>query len=67
MLPDIGARIAEIEGAGLSMEERAAQKDALISDYAIKAERVHTMNQLLKAYFMFDLPALWVISNDLGV
>ncbi len=64
VLPDIGARVAEIEHADLSMEERAAQKDALISDYAIKAERVHTMNQLLKAYFMFEKDVEYVISED---
>ncbi len=61
ILPDIGARIAEIEHSELSPEERAQQKDALLSDYAIKAERVHTMNQLLKAYFMFEKEVEYVL------
>ncbi|MBP3433244.1 MAG: preprotein translocase subunit SecA [Alistipes sp.] len=61
VLPDIGARIAEIEAAELSAEERAQQKDALLTDYAIKADRVHTMNQLLKAYFMFEKEVEYVL------
>ncbi|MBE6203284.1 MAG: preprotein translocase subunit SecA [Rikenellaceae bacterium] len=64
VLPDIGARIAEIEHDDLSMEERAQKKDELLSDYAIKAERVHTMNQLLKAYFMFEKDVEYVLSED---
>ena len=64
VLPDIGARIAEIEGAELSLEERAQRKDELLSDYAIRAERVHTMNQLLKAYFMFEKDVEYVLSED---
>ena len=61
VLPDIGARVAEIDNSQLSAEERAKEKDALISDYAIKAERVHTMNQLLKAYFMFEKEVEYVL------
>ena len=61
VLPDIGARIAEIENANISPEERAEQKDNLLSDYATKSERVHTMNQLLKAYFMFEKEVEYVI------
>ena len=61
VLPDIGARIAEIEGSELSLEERAEQKDKLLSDYAVKSERVHTMNQLLKAYFMFEKEVEYVL------
>ena len=61
VLPDIGARIAEIEHSTLTPEERAQQKDSLLSDYAIKSERVHTMNQLLKAYFMFEKEVEYVL------
>ena len=61
ILPDIGARIAELEHSDLSPEERAQQKDGLLSEYAIKAERVHTMNQLLKAYFMFEKEVEYVL------
>ena len=61
VLPDIGARIAELEHSTLTPEERAQQKDALLADYAIKSERVHTMNQLLKAYFMFEKEVEYVL------
>ena len=61
VLPDIGARIAEIENSDLSLEQRAEQKDLLLSDYATKSERVHTMNQLLKAYFMFEKEVEYVL------
>ena len=64
VLPDIGARIAEIENGELTPEQRAEQKDALLSDYAIKAERVHTMNQLLKAYFMFEKEVEYVLIDN---
>ena len=64
VLPDIGARIAELEHSSLSPEERAQQKDALLSNYSIKAERVHTMNQLLKAYFMFEKEVEYVLIDN---
>ena len=50
VLPDIGASVAEIEKSDLSAEEKTAKKDELINEYAVKSERVHTINQLLKAY-----------------
>ena len=54
VLPDIAAQLSELENQkGLSDEERLAKKDELMTNYAIKAERVHTINQLLKAYTMF--------------
>ena len=65
VLPDIGAGIAEIEhDTSLDTMERTQKKDELISEYAIKAERVHTMNQLLKAYFMFEKEVEYVIIDD---
>ena len=64
VLPDIGARVAEIDHSQLLAEERAKEKDALIADYAVKAERVHTMNQLLKAYFMFEKEVEYVLIDN---
>ena len=64
VLPDIGARVAEIDHSQLSAEERAKEKDVLIADYAVKAERVHTMNQLLKAYFMFEKEVEYVLIDN---
>jgi preprotein translocase subunit SecA len=53
VLPDITSQLSELEAKNLPEEEKLAQKDALMQDYAIKAERVHTIQQLLKAYPMF--------------
>ena len=65
VLPDIGARIAELEhDKALSLEERAQKKDELLADYSIKADRVHTMNQLLKAYFMFEKEVEYVLIDN---
>ena len=65
VLPDIGARIAELEhDKEISLEERAQKKDELLADYSIKADRVHTMNQLLKAYFMFEKEVEYVLIDN---
>ena len=54
VLPDIGAEVAELEKADLSPEEKAAKRDAVINDYAVKSEREHTVIQLLQAFAMFE-------------
>ncbi|MDR2361157.1 MAG: preprotein translocase subunit SecA [Prevotellaceae bacterium] len=64
VLPDIGMEIAEIEKRPLSDEEKLATKDALLSDYALKSERVHTVNQLLKAYAMFEKDVDYVVLDN---
>lgn len=53
VLPDITTQLAELENQNLSDEERLQKKDELMQDYAVKSERVHTIQQLLKAYTMF--------------
>ncbi|MFI3268993.1 MAG: preprotein translocase subunit SecA [Rikenellaceae bacterium] len=64
VLPDIGSTIAELEKSELSLEERAEKKDEVIKDYSIKAERVHTVNQLLKAYSMFEKDVEYVVMDN---
>jgi len=64
VLPDIGSEIAEIEKSGLSPEEQAQKRDAVTNDYAIKSERVHTVNQLLKAYAMFEKDVEYVVMDN---
>ena len=64
VLPDIGAEIAELESQELTLEEKAQKKDALINDYSIKSERVHTVNQLLKAYSMFEKDVEYVVMDN---
>ena len=64
VLPDIGASVAEIEKSDLSAEEKTAKKDEIINEYAIKSERVHTINQLLKAYSMFEKDVEYVVIDN---
>jgi preprotein translocase subunit SecA len=63
VLPDVGTEIAEIEKSSLSNEEKIAQKDALMRDYSIKAERIHSVNQLLKAYTLFEIDVEYIIDD----
>jgi len=64
ILPDMGAEIAELEHAKLSPDERIEKKDILLQDYAVKSERVHTINQLLKAYTMFEKDVEYVVLDN---
>lgn len=64
VLPDIGASIAEIDRSEMSAEEKTAKKDELINEYAVKSERVHTINQLLKAYSMFEKDVEYVVIDN---
>ena len=61
VLPDVGSKTAEIEQSGLSLAEKQAQKDALMEDFSLKSERVHTVEQLLKAYTMFEKDVDYII------
>ncbi|HEY6160687.1 MAG TPA: DEAD/DEAH box helicase, partial [Bacteroidia bacterium] len=63
VLPDVGAGIAEIEKMEVSDEEKRQKKDELIRDYSIKSERVHTINQLLKAYTLFEKDVEYVVMD----
>ncbi len=62
VLPDITAQLSDLENqTGLTDEEKLAKKDELLTNYAIKSERVHTINQLLKAYTMFEKDDEYVV------
>ena len=61
VLPDIAAQLSELENQGLGEEEKLAKKDELLTNYAIKSERVHTINQLLKAYTMSEKDTDYVV------
>ena len=63
VLPDVGAAIAEVQKSGLSAEEKQVKKDEILADFALKSERVHTVNQLLKAYTMFDKEIDYIIQD----
>ncbi|MCX7954609.1 MAG: preprotein translocase subunit SecA [Bacteroidales bacterium] len=65
VLPDIGSRIAEIEkDDSLLPEEKIKLKDDLMREYSIKAERIHVINQLLKAYTLFEREVDYVVINN---
>ena len=64
ILPDIASLLADLSNQGLSPEQLAERKEALLSDYAIKSERVHTVNQLLKAYALFEKDDQYVVMDN---
>ncbi len=64
VLPDVGAEVAEIENSDLPDKEKLAKKDTLLQNYAVKSERVHTINQLLKAYAMFEKDTEYVVIEN---
>ena len=65
VLPDVGSELAEIEhDESLSKEEKLERKDKIMTEYTTKAERVHAVDQLLKAFCMFDRDVDYVISED---
>jgi len=64
ILPDMGAVIADLERSGLSDLEKIEKKDALMLDYSIKSERVHTVNQLIKAYALFEKDVEYVVMDN---
>ncbi|RCU43351.1 preprotein translocase subunit SecA [Chryseobacterium lacus] len=61
ILQDIGTEIAELEAKNLSKEEEFAAKEELFREFAVKSERVHTLNQLLKAYTLFEKDDEYVV------
>jgi len=64
VLPDIGSVIADIEKTDLSEEDKLKKKDKLIRDFSVKSERVHTINQLLKAYTLFEKDVEYVLMDN---
>ncbi len=64
VLPNIGEQLAELENEQLTPEERQNKKDEYLQNYAIKAERVHTVHQLLKAYTLFFLNDQYVVIDN---
>ena len=65
VLPDVGSELAEIENnKSLTKEQVIEKKEELLTNYAIKSERVHTINQLLKAYAMFEKDVEYVIIDN---
>ncbi|MDY0903678.1 preprotein translocase subunit SecA [Pedobacter sp. CFBP9032] len=63
VLPDVGTEVAELEKSDLPLEEKVTTKDALMRDYSVKAERIHSVNQLLKAYTLFEIDVEYIIDE----
>ncbi|MCI6494916.1 MAG: preprotein translocase subunit SecA [Muribaculaceae bacterium] len=64
ILPDIASQLSAVENEQLSADEKREKKDNLLQNYSIKSERVHTVNQLLKAYTLFDKDVEYVIDDN---
>ena len=65
VLPDIASELSLLENdETLTSEEKIAKKEEMLTNYSIKSERIHTINQLLKAYTMFDRDVEYVVSED---
>ena len=64
ILPDVGAEIAVIEKSEKKDSDKASEKDILLRDFGIKSERIHTINQLLKAYTLFEKDIEYVVMDN---
>ncbi|WP_296636789.1 preprotein translocase subunit SecA [Polaribacter sp.] len=64
VLPDIGVNVGEIDASEKTTEEKAVLKEELYKDFSIKSERIHTMNQLLKAYTVFEKDVEYVVMEN---
>ena len=68
VLPDISLSLSSIDkSAELAAEEKLQQKEAIINDYSVKADRIHTVQQLLKAYTLFDKDIEYVVMDGLSL
>ncbi len=64
LLPDVGSQIAELEKENLSKEEMLIRKDEILKEFSIQSDRVHTVNQLLKAYTLFEKDVEYVVMDN---
>lgn len=63
LLPDIGILLAEIDKSEATPEEKLHRKEVLLNEYSVKADRIHTVQQLLKAYTLFDKDVEYVVMD----
>ena len=64
VLPDIGHEMAQIENTAEDEQAKLARKEALVKDYTAKSERIHVLNQLLKAYTLFEKDVEYIVANN---
>ena len=63
VLPDISIQLSDIEKSSATQEEKLQQKEVVLNDYTQKADRIHTVQQLLKAYTLFDKDVEYVVMD----
>ena len=64
IIPDMGAAVAELEKMNLGEREKVEKKNELLQDFSVKSERLHTINQLLKAYTLFEKDVEYVVMDN---
>ncbi|MGB2128986.1 MAG: preprotein translocase subunit SecA [Flavicella sp.] len=64
LLPDIGVKIGQIDDSDASPEEKVSQKEELYKEFSVKSERIHTLNQLLKSYTLFEKDKEYVVMDN---
>ena len=64
IIPDIATKLADIEKGNLSADDKLHSKEHLLNEYALKADRIHTVQQLLKAYTLFDKDIEYVVMDE---
>ena len=64
IIPDIATKLADIEKSNLGVDEKLHKKESLLNDYSLKADRIHTVQQLLKAYTLFDKDIEYVVMDE---
>ncbi len=64
IMPDIGAEMAELEKSNLDAQKKLEKKNRILNDFSVKSERIHTINQLLKAYTLFEKDTEYVIMDN---
>ncbi len=64
IIPDVGGEVAELEKSSLSNDEKVRRKDELMRDFSVKSERIHSVNQLLKAYTLFEKDIEYIVQEN---
>lgn len=64
VMPDVGSLMADIEKSEMPDNEKAKKKDAVMRDFSVKSERIHSVNQLLKAYTLFEKDVEYIIQDS---
>ena len=64
VMPDINMELSQLDETKMEEQEKLAAKEKIIQDYSIKAERIHTVNQLLKAYTLFEKDTEYVVMDN---